>query len=158
MELEHQVWKLNEEVKTLTEKCQEQERYKRRWNLCVKCLKEKEQEDTLFSLLSKIAPGVSWNIDDMVDTVHRVGKKDHNRTRQVIIQFVKQECRNEIWKLSKDCDVCKQAGIRFAEDLAKEDKATREKLWPKIKEARDQKKRAYFRGPYGFIENVQIFA
>ncbi|KAI2665242.1 hypothetical protein H4Q32_021467 [Labeo rohita] len=43
------------------------------------------------------------------------------------------------------------------EDLSKEDKMARELLWPKIKEARDQKKRAYFRGPFGFIENVQIF-
>lgn len=97
-------------------------------------------------------------MDDMVDSVHRLGKKEQNHPRQVIIQFVKKECRNQIWRLSKDCDVCKQAGIRFAEDLTKEDKAAREKLWPRIKEAWDQKKRAYFRGPLSFIEDIQIFA
>lgn len=66
--LEQQVVKLHDEMKALTEKCNEQERYKRRQNLCSKGLKEKESEDLrsmVTSLLSKIAPGVLWNVDDM---------------------------------------------------------------------------------------------
>lgn len=92
VELEQQICKLQEEVKMVTEKCKEQERYKRRWNLWVKGLKEKENEDVstmVISLLSKIAPGVPWNVHDMVNTVHHVGKKEQSRSRQVIIQFVK---------------------------------------------------------------------
>lgn len=71
--LEQQVDKLHEQIRTLMEKLKEQERFKRRQNLNVKGLKEKENEvirTTVISLLSKIAPGVLWNVDDMVDTVH----------------------------------------------------------------------------------------
>lgn len=160
VELERHVVKLKEEMQKLSDKCNEQERYKRRWNLRLKGLKEKENENVkaaVISLLKKIAPGVPWSMDDMVNSVHRIGKWERNRTRQVIIQFVKRECRNEIWRLSKDSEACNQANVRFAEDLTKEDRATRELLWPRIKEAREQKKRAYFRGPLAFIDDVQIF-
>lgn len=71
--LEQQVDKLHEQIRMLMEKLKEQERFKRRQNLNVKGLKEKENEvirTTVISLLSKIAPGVLWNVDDMVDTVH----------------------------------------------------------------------------------------
>ncbi|KAK7882245.1 hypothetical protein WMY93_028419 [Mugilogobius chulae] len=160
VKLEQQLAKLNEEVTATKEKCKEQERYKRRWNLRIKGLKEKEKEDVrgiVISLLSQIAPGVPWDVRDMVDSVHRIGRRESQQSRQVIIQFVKRECRNEIWRLTKNCDVCKREGIRFAEDMIPEDRETRKLLWPKIKEARDQNKRAYFRGPFGFIENVQVF-
>lgn len=71
--LEQQVDKLHEQIRMLMEKLKEQERFKRRQNLNVKGLKEKENEvirTTVISLLSKIAPGVLWNVHDMVDTVH----------------------------------------------------------------------------------------
>lgn len=45
-ELEKQVCMLEEEVKTIKLRCEEQERYKRRWNLQVKGLEEKVNEDT----------------------------------------------------------------------------------------------------------------
>lgn len=76
------------------------------------------------------------------------GRSSPCHSRWIIIQFVKWEHRSQTWKLSSDCDVCKQAGREFAEDLTKEDKAARELLRPRIKEARDQKKRACFRGPF----------
>ncbi|KAF7203375.1 putative LOC107395371-like protein [Nothobranchius furzeri] len=158
--LESELVKVREELLATKEKCKEQERYKRRWNLRLKGVSEKDNEDikgTVTAILNKIAPGVPWSFQDMVDTVHRIGKKDALHTRQVIIQFVKRECRDLIWKLSKNCDVCKKNGLRFAEDLIQEDREARRLLWPKVKEAREKNKRAYFRGPFAFIENTQIF-
>lgn len=158
--LESQLVKLQDELRATKEKYKEQERYKRRWNLRLKGIGEKDNEDiksTVTAILSKIAPGVPWNFQDMVDTVHRIGKKDSLHTRQVIIQFVKRECRDLIWKLSKNCEICKKNGLRFAEDLIPEDREARRLLWPKVKEAREKNKRAYFRGPFAFIENIQIF-
>lgn len=158
--LEDTVAKLQTEMSVLREKCKENERYKRRWNLRIRGLKEKENEDVkgrVISILSNIAPGASWDIRDNVDSVHRIGRKEPNRTRQVIIQFVKRECRDDIWSLTKDCEVCKKEGIRFAEDMIKEDREARMLVWPKMKEARSQNKRAYYRGPHAYIDGVQIF-
>lgn len=158
--LEDQVVKLKAEINVVREKCKENERYKRRWNLRIRGLKEQENEDVkgkVISILSKIAPGVSWDIKDNVDSVHRIGRREPNRTRQVIIQFVKRECRDTIWSLTKDCEVCKKEGISFAEDMIKEDREARMLVWPKMREARRQNKRAYYRGPHAFIDGVKIF-
>lgn len=159
-ELEGKVAKLQTEMVILREKGKESERYKRRWNLRIKGLKEIDNEDVkgrVISILTKIAPGASWDVRDNVDSVHRIGKKEPNRTRQVIIQFVKREARDDILALTKHSDVCKKEGIRFAEDMIKEDREARMLLWPKIQEARNQNKKAYYRGPYAYIEGVQIF-
>uniref|UniRef100_A0A9J7ZLN7 Uncharacterized protein n=1 Tax=Cyprinus carpio carpio TaxID=630221 RepID=A0A9J7ZLN7_CYPCA len=42
--------------------------------------------------------------------------------------------------------------MQFKEDLTKEDRDSRQKLWPLIKKARDEGKSAYFVGGRGFIE------
>ncbi|KAI2647088.1 Deleted in malignant brain tumors 1 protein [Labeo rohita] len=70
----------------------------------------------------EIAPGVPWEMEEAVDTVHRIGRKDGNRTRQVIMQFSKRIYRDQIWALSKESTVCKEVGCHFAEDLNKEDR------------------------------------
>lgn len=75
-------------------------------------------------------------MDEIVDTVHRVGRKEERRTRQLIIQFVGHEHRKEIWGLTKESEICKQVGVHFTEDLTMAEKKAREVLWPKIDEAR----------------------
>ena len=37
------------------------------------------------------------------------------------------------------------------EDLSKEDRMAREALWPRSDQARKNGEKAYFRGPFGFI-------
>ncbi|KAL1282358.1 hypothetical protein QQF64_001161 [Cirrhinus molitorella] len=64
---------LKKENKELRSRIGELDRYKRRWNLRIKGLPEKQNENTreeVISLLSKIAPGVPWEMEDAVDLVH----------------------------------------------------------------------------------------
>lgn len=79
--------KSNEELRLKTS---ELERYKRRWNLRIKGMKEHADEDArkeVIELLSSIAPHLAKKLEDVVDSVHRIGKKESGRHRQMIVQF-----------------------------------------------------------------------
>lgn len=143
----------------LMERVLELERYKRRWNLRIRGLKEKEGEDireAVADLLVKISPSWSSSINQIVDSVHRIGRREDNRTRHVIIQFTQRLHRDALWRMTKDHAICKELRISFIEDLCKADRETRASLWPKIKEARDAGKRAYFRGGAGYINGQRV--
>lgn len=157
--LEKQVETLTKENDNLRNRVLDQERYKRRWCLRIRGMKEKYDEnirEDVIQLLVKITPEFSSNMCDAVDVVHRVGKKEANRPREVIVLFVRRGVREEIWKRTKDSVVCRDAGIRFAEDLTREDRLARRALWPKIEQARKEGKMAGFRGPFGFINGKRI--
>lgn len=159
--LEKEVEHLRAANAEIKEKASEQDRYKRRWNLRIRGMAEKMNEDTrkdVIQLLCKIAPQWEKNMEDIVDTVHRIGRKTENKTRQIIIQFTRRQHRDAFWKLTKESRVCTEAGIRFMEDLTKEDRMAREALWPRIDQARKNGEKAYFRGPFGFINGRRIQA
>lgn len=63
-----------------------------------------------------------------------------------------------MWKAAKKNPLLQKKGLRFAEDLTKEDRNNRKKLWPSIKAARDEGKNAYFVGGKGFIDSTEIQA
>lgn len=135
----------------LINRTSELERYKRRWNLRIIGVKETTGEDVrkeVISLLAEIAPHLQHKLEDIVDTIHRVGPKAKDKSRQVIIQFCMRKYRDEFWRSTKASDVCKLRGIKFTEDLSKEDREARAALWPRISEARAAGKKAYYRGPY----------
>lgn len=143
----------------LTSRTSELERYKRRWNLRVIGMKETAGEDIrkeIIPLLAEIAPHLQHKLDDIVDTVHRVGPRQRDKSRQVIIQFCMRKYRDEFWRSTKSSDICKARGIKFTEDLSKGDREARAALWPTISEARAAGKKAYYRGPYGYIEGTRI--
>ncbi len=151
---------IKKENKELISRIGELDRHKRRWNARIKGLPEKQNENTreeVINLLSKIAPGLPWETEEAVDTVHRIDKKEGNRMCQIIMQFSKRIYREQIWALSKGSSVCKEAGCHFAEDLNKEDRDKRQVLWPRTKQARAGGKVAYFRSPFAFIEGKLIF-
>ncbi|KAL1255522.1 hypothetical protein QQF64_013583 [Cirrhinus molitorella] len=80
--------RLVKENNELKQKVMELEHYKRRWNFKIHGLKEKVEENTrdvVVSILSKLAP--QWNtlMGSVVDTVHRIGRKEEGRDRQIII-------------------------------------------------------------------------
>lgn len=143
----------------LISRMSELEHYKRRWNLRVIGMKETAGDDIrreVVSLLAEIAPHLQHKLEDIVDTVHRVGPKTKDKSRQVIIQFCMRKHRDEFWRSTKVSDVCKLRGIKFTKDLSKEDREARAALWPRISEARAAGKKAYYRGPYGYIEGTRI--
>ncbi|KAL4006234.1 CD82 antigen [Sarotherodon galilaeus] len=159
--LEKEASTLRREVDDLKEKARERDRYSRRWNLRIKGMEEGMGEDIrkeVIKILAKIAPEWSDNMEYIVDTVHRIGRKEEGRNRQVIIQFTKRLHRDGIWKKSKNAQICEREKIRFAEDLTKEDRLEREKVWPKILQARNAGEKAYYRGAVGYINGRRVLA
>ncbi|XP_023812027.1 uncharacterized protein LOC111947633 [Oryzias latipes] len=165
--------KLEEEVKHLKEKnveleqrtsemekkTLESERYKRRWNLRLNGVKEEKGEDTrgiVADIITKIAPPWTEKVDNILDTVHRLGPTDVNRPRQIIIQFTGRRYRDELWRMTKHHPVCRDLNIRFAEDLIKEDREARKAVWPKVEQARKNGCKTMFRGPYAFINGQRV--
>ncbi|CAL8353439.1 unnamed protein product [Merluccius merluccius] len=148
--------KENEELK---EKVTEMERYKRRWNLKMHGLKEKDDErirDIIMEILSKIAPQWASSMQSMVDTVHRLGRREEGKHRQIIMQFTMRHHRDEFWKLSKNCRICKELGIHFKQDFCKADREARAAAWPKMEQARVAGNNVYFRGHVGYINGNRV--
>ncbi|KAK7909964.1 hypothetical protein WMY93_014648 [Mugilogobius chulae] len=149
-----QLLKENDDLKN---RVREQERYRMRWCLKLKGVKENKDENiraNVLQTLQKIAPDLKF--DEAVDIVHRLGKRVDGRNRNVVVLFTQRRIKEELWKRTKDSPVCKQEGIKFAEMLPQEDLQDRQWLWPLIEEARRAGKRAYFRGPHAFIEGRKI--
>ncbi|XP_013889076.1 uncharacterized protein LOC106536364 [Austrofundulus limnaeus] len=156
---ENDVAALKKDKTELLERVLELERYKRRWNLKIRGLKEKDGEnirEVVTSLLVKISPSWASNINLIVDSVHRLGRHMENQTRQVIIQFTQRMHRDELWRITKDSALCKELRIAFIEDLCKADRDSRAAVWPKIQQARAEGKRAYYRGGVGYINGQKI--
>lgn len=160
LDLEKQNQLMRRENEELKERVREQERYKMRWCLKLKGLEEKADENVraeTIQLFKKIAPNLELRqLEDAVDVVHRIGKKESNRIRPLVVLFVRRVIKEEIWRKSKDSPVCKERGVHFAEMMPLEDREARKKLWPQIEQARREGKRAYYRGPHGFIEGQKI--
>lgn len=158
-EMSKEITKLNKTDTELRNRMVELERYKRRWNLRINGLQEKSDEDPrreVCGLIGEIAPHLVHKLEEIIDSVHRVGKKEHGKQRQMIVQFTMRKYREEIWKATKNCSVCKDRGVRFVEDLTRQDRNARAALWPQIEKARKEGKKAYFRGPHVYIEGRQI--
>lgn len=163
-ELQSQVVHLKKENAILKSACEEHARYKRRWNLRLIGLPEKDDEnvrETVIGILTRIVPMSVERLRDTVDTVHRLGKREsaatsNNVPRVVIIQFGMRTLRDEVWRKSKDARVCKDLHISFKEDFSKEDRLARAKLWPLVQEARRRGKRAYLKEGYALIDNKRV--
>ncbi|KAK7880006.1 hypothetical protein WMY93_033325 [Mugilogobius chulae] len=113
-DLEKEVPALVKENADLKERVLEIERYKRRWNLKMQGLKEKHEENTrkeVLDILAKIAPQHASILNIAVDTVHRLGRREVGRHRQIIIQFTMRHYRDIFWKQSKDSKACKDLGF-----------------------------------------------
>ncbi|XP_028296938.1 uncharacterized protein LOC114458738 [Gouania willdenowi] len=139
----------------------EVERYLRRWNLRLFGVKESEREDprkAVIEICQSVLPESKDCLPYTVDTVHRIGprRQNDNRPRAIIIQFTSRFFRDSIWRAAKSSTFLKERHLKFAEDLSKEDRERRSKLWPTIDKARKEGKKAYFVGSRGFIEGSEI--
>lgn len=107
------------------------ERYKRRWNLRLSGLKEKEGEKLL-----NIFPQWEEEIEDVIDSAHGVGRTGEDGRNRQTMQFLRRRHRDEVCKATQDSPVCKDRGLRFVQYFTKEYRQAREQLRPKIKQAR----------------------
>ncbi|KAL0169104.1 hypothetical protein M9458_033700 [Cirrhinus mrigala] len=158
-DLEIQNDNLRKENCDLKERIREQEGYRMRWCLRIKGIEERNDEDIrscVIQTLGKIAPDLESKMEEAVDIVHRLGKRMDSRNRNVIVLFAQRRVKEEIWRRTRDSPICKAERIQFAEMLLREDLEERRKMWPQIEQARRVGKKAFFRGPYGFIEGRRI--
>lgn len=162
--LKKKIDELKKENSTLKTATEEQARYKRRWNLRLTGLPEKEGENTreiVIGILTRVVPLSVDRLRDTVDTVHRLGKHNtaaasNNTPRAIIIQFGMRTVRDEVWKKSKEARVCSEMHIRFREDFSREDREACSKLWPLVQEARKKGKRAFLKEGYALIDNRRV--
>ena len=103
--LQKRIGGLQRENNLLKEAYAEQTRYKRRWNLRMIGLPEKDGEDTrevVIGILTRIVQMSVERLQDTVDTVHRLGRKgdatiSHNTPKAIIIQFGMRTVRDDVW-------------------------------------------------------------
>lgn len=158
-DLKKQNDQMDKVISELKDRVREQERYRMRWCLRIKGFEEKTDEnirEQVIEILREIAPDMESKVEEAVDIVHRMGRKVENKNRPVIVLFSKRWMKEEIWRRTKNSQICRERGIRFAEVLPREDWEERRRLWPQIEQARRAGKPAFFRGPYAFIEGRRI--
>lgn len=162
LNLEKNVTALQKENKHLKELCMGMQNYKR-WDLRIYNVKEsgidKEGNirDVVIRILSKVSPKIAHKLPDVVDSVHRLGKKrGDGRPRVIIVQFAMRLYRDTVWRDAKENQYLKENGLHVKEDLSSEERAARMKAWPLLKRAREEGKKAGFRGGFAFIEGVRV--
>lgn len=113
----------------------------------------------VIEICQAVLPECKNRLLDTIDTVHHIGLKtpNSNKPRALIIQFTSRVCRNDVWRAAKTSVYLRSNNLKFAEDLSKEDRERRNKLWPIIEKARNEEKSAYFVGCRGFINGKEVF-
>lgn len=140
----------------------ELERYSRRWNLRLMGVPENNEENVkmkVINICQKTLMNDNMRVAEGIDIVHRLGRKDPNKTtpRNIIIQFSSRTLRDALWKSAKKSTYLKDNNMRFAEDLTAADREQRRLLWPLVKDARAQGKTAYFIAGRAFANGAEMF-
>lgn len=161
-DLEKRVTREEGRVDNYQQRLDELERYSRRWNLKLQGAEETEKEDIrrkVIEICQSVLPEHKHKLPDAIDSVHRLGAKRTGNTkpRGIIIQFSSRVLRDATWKAAKTSSYLKNNQLRFTEDLSKDDRERRNKLWPLIDKARKEGKPAYFVGGRGFINRSEVF-
>lgn len=158
--VQNEIVKLQAENKLLKENVAECQRYGRRWSLKVHGVKETKDEDIrgkIVGVLGRTAPMLRDSLKEGVDVVHRIGKqRQDGSSRSTIVLFAMRRLRDAVWREAKGSQFLQENHLRITEALSPEDKAAREKLWPLVKKAREEGKKASFRGASAVINGKII--
>lgn len=136
------------------------ESYSRRWNLRLHGVPEREQDDVrrrVIEVCQHILQEDKDKLQNTIDTVHRLGRKQPNKARGIILQFSSRFYRDAVWRAAKESTFLREHNMKISEDLSLTDKERRNKLWPAVEKARKDNKRAYFIGGRAFVEGIEIF-
>lgn len=121
---------------------------------------EEEGEDIqckIIDILGNVALKLCNNLEEGLDSTHRLReRRQDGSSRSTIILFALRRLRDAIWREAKGSKFLLDKKLRITEALSPEDKAAREKLWPLVTEAREEGKKASFRGPFVFINGRKI--
>lgn len=148
--------------KDVRSRIEQLERYSRRWCLKVHGVPETKNENLhpiVLNILERVAPDIGGKLSDALDVMHRVGRRNQDGgQRSIIIRFSTRSIRDNVWKAAKDNAYLKESRLRISEALIPADAAARAKLWPIVKKAREEGKKASFSGPFAFIDGQKIEA
>ncbi|XP_023814979.1 uncharacterized protein LOC111948013 [Oryzias latipes] len=158
---EAQLEKYKTIVETQEKRISQLESYSRRWNLKLRGLAEKENQNVrqeVIQICQSVLPEAKDKLPDVVDTVHRLGPKrpNNNQPRGIIIQFTARIHRDAVWRAAKKSAFLKEHNLRMAEDLSAEDRERRNRLWPAVEKARRENKLAFFVGGRAFVNGKEI--
>ena len=74
--------------------------------------------------------------------VHRLGKRKAGQSRKIIVRFLRFPERELVFR--SVCDLGVESEVKVYADLPKEIRERRQKLWLKMKKAREEGKVAFF--------------
>lgn len=159
--LESEIHSIRKENKSVKASLQDCSRYSWKWCLKLHGVADKDGEDVrsvVLNILKKIAPGIGDELNDSVDVAHRLGpKRADGKARSIIILFSLRRIRDLIWGAARSCKFLPDNKLRLSEPLSPDDRAARDKLWPLVKKAREEGKRASFRSSFALIDGKQVF-
>ncbi|KAL1269201.1 hypothetical protein QQF64_031490 [Cirrhinus molitorella] len=148
--------------KDVRSRIEQLERYSRRWCLKVHGVPETKNENLhsiVLNILEHVAPDIRGKLRDTLDVMHRVRKRNQNGDkRSIIVRFSMRSLRDIVWKAAKDNAYLKEYHLRISEALIPADVDAHAKLWPIVKKAREEGKKASFSGPFAFIDGQKIEA
>lgn len=106
-QLKRKVAELQGDTKRLRKAVAEHAQYKRRWNLRLDGLAEKDWEDsieTVIGILTRVVPIAADHLHEDVDMVRHLGRNgnaatSNNTTRPIILPFLSRVVRDEVWKV-----------------------------------------------------------
>uniref|UniRef100_A0A672PHK9 Uncharacterized protein n=1 Tax=Sinocyclocheilus grahami TaxID=75366 RepID=A0A672PHK9_SINGR len=161
--METTVRNTDQAITFLNESLLEANSYRRRWGLRLQGMKEDDQQgntwDLVIKVLGKISPKIAEKLPEVVDSVHRIGKRtDSNSARGIIIQFSMRHFRDIVWRDARGSKFLEEAHLRLKEDLSPDKRVARTKAWPLVKKAREEGKRASFVGAFAYIEGKKFLS
>ncbi|RXN09225.1 cytoplasmic dynein 2 heavy chain 1-like protein [Labeo rohita] len=156
------ITELQSSDKDVRSRIEQLERYSRRWCLKMHGVAETKNENLhsiVLNILENVAPDLRGKLSDALDVMHRVGRRNQDGGhRSIIVRFSTRSLRDVVWRAAKDNAYLKESHQRISEALIPADVAARAKLWPIVKKAREEGKKASFSGPFAFIDGQKIEA
>lgn len=127
-------------------------------------MKETDGEDVrliTIDALAKVSPKIQDQLDRVVGTVHHHRKStlSNANPNRATLSF---SCRCAFIVMRSGGQQKKKAkflldsNLHISKLLSPEDKVATEKLWPRVNKAREERKRAIFRGLFAYIEGKII--
>lgn len=140
--MEDHVNALEKPVNMLKQRMDELESYSRQWNLRLYGVSESRDENVhqqTIKICQTVLPEEAGCLTEVIDIAHRLGKKSaaDSRPHPIILQFTSRLLRNEVWKRAKSSTYLRSNGFVFKEGFSQGDRERRAKLWPLVKQARE---------------------
>lgn len=106
------------------------ESYSRRWNLRIYGIPEKEKDvrGEVIQVCQRLLPDDKKKLASAIDTVHRLGHKQPNKTRGIIFQFSSRFCRDAVCRAAKESTFLRENKLKISEDLSPADKERRKQI------------------------------